>query len=356
MPSVSVVMSVFNGEHFLAEAVESILAQSFSDFEFIIINDGSTDGTAHILDGYQNLDRRVHIQHQENRGLVESLNRGCALARGKYIARMDADDLAVKDRLQNQLSILEEQPEIAVLGGAIQTIDSTGKLLTVETFPKTDPDIKAALARGDCPLSHPTVVMKRECFVSVRGYRKVAMHAEDYDLWSRLSDRFRLANLEAVVLRYRRHPNQVSIRKCRQQALSALAARIAAEHRRNGIPDPLDSVAEITPATLITLGASVRCQESAIARAYVTCIRSMCEAGELSEAIGAIELGHTLNWKLTDKAVATDFRLLSAELEWRQKRFAQSMLTVALALIRRPTTIGRPLKPLLRRPQSVGPR
>src|ERR1700735_3442488 len=102
IPAVSVVMRVFNGEQYLAEAVESILGQSFDDFEFIVINDGSTDHSAAILESYMNKDTRLRVYHQDNKGIVEALNLGCAIARGKYIARTDADDIAIGDRLMRQ--------------------------------------------------------------------------------------------------------------------------------------------------------------------------------------------------------------------------------------------------------------
>src|SRR5262245_27130869 len=159
-PIVSVVMSVLNGEPFLREAVESILGQTFGDFEFIVIDDGSTDASADILDSYQRNDARVRVYHQENKGLVESLNRGCGLARGKYIARMDADDIATKERLMWQVEFVEKHPEVGVVGGAIEVINASGKSSVTHRYPLKNSDIYQALLRGDCPLVHPTVVMR----------------------------------------------------------------------------------------------------------------------------------------------------------------------------------------------------
>jgi glycosyltransferase involved in cell wall biosynthesis len=353
IPTVSVVMSVFNGESFLAEAVGSILDQSFPDFEFIIINDGSTDGTTAMIEAYQKRDPRLRVYHQENRGLIESLNRGCGLARGKYIARMDADDVAIKDRLLRQVCFLEEHPEVAAVGGAIETMDATGAPLGIERSPITDREIKSALVRGDCPFVHPTVLIRRDVFVSVHGYRRVVVDAEDYDLWARIADRFELANLEAVVLKYRRHPYQVSIRQCSRQALNALAAHTAALYRRDGNPDPLDSIGEITPAVLTRLGISNSTQETAICRGHVTCIRSMYTAHEYSEALKAIESVRLGEWKQADKAAITDLRFLVARLCWHQKSFVRAILIAVYALIRRPITLGRPFKLFLRRLRAV---
>src|ERR1700680_111125 len=123
MRNVSVVMSVFNGERFVSEAIESILHQTFHDFEFIIINDGSTDGTADILSRYQNSDPRVAVHDQQKKGLVQSLNTGCGLARGRYIARMDADDIAFPERLERQINYLEQNPDIALIGSSVNVID-----------------------------------------------------------------------------------------------------------------------------------------------------------------------------------------------------------------------------------------
>ena len=122
LPLVSVLMSAYNGERFLRGAVESILRQSLRDLELIVINDGSTDATGEILDKCQEGDPRVRVFHQANVGLIESLNRGAGFARGEYIARMDADDIAHRDRLALQMSVLAKHQELGVVGGAIEVI------------------------------------------------------------------------------------------------------------------------------------------------------------------------------------------------------------------------------------------
>jgi glycosyltransferase involved in cell wall biosynthesis len=348
IPVVSVVMSVFNGEHFLQEAIESILRQSFRDFEFIIINDGSTDESGSILDYYRRCDPRLRVYHQENKGLIESLNRGCGLANGKYIARMDADDIAMDDRLMCQVDRMEKHRDLGLLGGAVEWIDTTGKSLGIHRHPCESRIIKTALADGS-PFAHPTVLIRREVFLSVGGYRPVVVDAEDYDLWLRIADRFDLANLQAVVLKYRIHPGQVSERKCEQQALSSLAARAAALSRINGGPDPLDSVAEITPEALERLGISQAAQRNALARHWLTRIRNMYEIGELSATRSALENIRSDYFKYAESWVINDFRLLEARVLWDQRRFAKSVSRVARALISRPAILGRPAKRLLER-------
>jgi hypothetical protein len=346
VPMVSVVMSVFNGMPFLQEAVDSILRQSFRDLEFIIINDGSIDESTSILDCYQRSDPRVRVLHQVNRGLIQSLNRGCALAKGKYIARMDADDIALDDRLLLQVEWMEKHQDIGVLGGSVEWIDSMGKSLGIHTRPGENDLIRLALAEGSA-FWHPTVLIRRETFLSVGGYRPVVIDAEDYDLWLRIADRFDLANLQAVVLKYRIHSGQVSVRKCKQEALSALGARAAALSRMKGDPDPLDSVAEITPKVLEGLGVSEAVQGAALARHWLTCIRNMCEVGELSEARGALETLRSHHLRYAENWVISDLRLLEARLFWDQGKFGASFFRAMQALIARPAILGRPAKSLL---------
>lgn len=348
-PLVSVLMSVYNGDQFLCEAVESILCQTLRDLELIVVNDGSTDTTAKMLDEYQHKDPRVRVFHQEHAGLVESLNRGAGFARGKYIARMDADDVSLRDRLMLQVDFLERNPEVGVVGGAMEVINTTGKSAAPDRHPCEDQEIKLALLQGDIPLAHPTILMRKDVLVSVGGYRKVVLDAEDYDLWLRVADYSKLANLDVPVLKYRRHLGQVSVRKFRQQALSKTYARAAALSRRNGKLDPLNSIEEITPKVLTELGVTESMKLAAVARGYMICIGSMCDAAEYSFAASLLdEMSHSFDWQHVEKHIVTDFHLLRARLYWSQRRFMRSILTVGYAVLTRPLVLGRPLKPLLR--------
>ena len=287
VPVVSVVMSVYNGERFLQDAVESILSQSLRDFEFIVIDDGSTDHSAAILDRYQNSDARLKVCHGEHAGLIESLNRGCALAQGKYIARMDADDVAIKDRLIWQTDFMDAHPEIGIVGGAVEWIDATGKPLVIRRYPSDDEKIKTTLFQQGCAFWHPTVVLRREVFARAGGYRRVVVDAEDYDLWLRIADHYQLANLENVVLKYRIHPHQVSMRKTAQQTLGMIAAQVAASTRRNGLADPLNSMVAITDETLASLGVTKSMLSRRFASYRRDWIRNMVTAGEYSTALEA---------------------------------------------------------------------
>jgi hypothetical protein len=349
VPIVSVVMSVFNGERFLEDAVESILTQSLRDFEFIVVNDGSTDHSAAILDRYQNSDARLKVCQGEHAGLIESLNRGCALAQGKYIARMDADDVAIKDRLIWQTGFMDSHPEIGVVGGAVEWIDATGKPLVIRRYPSDDEKIKTTLLQEGSAFWHPTVVLRREVFVRAGGYRRVVVDAEDYDLWLRIADHYQLANLEKVVLKYRIHPHQVSMRKTAQQTLGMIAAQVAASTRRNGLADPLNSMAAITGETLASLGVT----EPMLSRRFVSYrrdwIRNMVTAGEYCTALAAtVEILHS-NLKYVDRGVIADLHLIAAKLWWRQKRFTRGLLALIQAVITFPSITWRLQQAMRRR-------
>jgi hypothetical protein len=342
-------MSVYNGERFLTQAVESILQQSFREFELIAIDDGSSDASSVILDSYQRNDPRFRVYHQRNRGLVVSLNRGCDLARGKYIARMDADDIAIKNRLECQVEFMERNPEVGVLGSAVQFIDPDGAPSLVSRNPIADREIRQALVRH-CPFWHPTVCIRKDILTLVGGYRSVVVDAEDYDLWLRIADRCQLANLEGVLLQYRLHPYQVTVRKHRQTALSSLAAQAAADSRRAGKADPLESVAEITPALLVELGVNEAAQGAAVVGRYIWSIRTMCDIGEYAAGLKVLkELLCSCEWKHANNRAIADIRLLAARAYWRQKSFGSSLLSASRAVITRPIVFARPLRALGRR-------
>jgi GT2 family glycosyltransferase len=341
-------MSVFNGERFLAEAVESILGQTFTDFEFIAINDGSTDNSGTILDSYLKKDSRLRVFHQENRGLVESLNRGCGLTQGRYIARMDADDISLRDRLSWQVSFMEKHPQVGVVGGAVQFISASGRTLKISRQPIGDQEIKSALPACNV-IWHPTVLMRRDIFIATGGYRSSFLDAEEYDLWLRIAERSQLANLEQVVLAYRIHPQQVSQRKVKQQALSALAARAAAASRRNGNPDPFNASEQITPSLLARMGVSEAAQQRALTNGYLIFIRNMSLTGERSAVLNLwIEMLGASRLEYIERRVLADARLAVAELYWNQDRYLPSLLAAGHAVIMRPMILGRPLKLLWR--------
>ncbi len=347
-PLVSVVMSVFNGERFLREAVESILAQSFHDFEFVVINDGSTDGTPSILDSYAGSDSRVRVYQQENKGLIESRNRGCGLARGKYIAQMDADDIAVRDRIQWQIEFMERHAEIGVVGGAVEFIDRAGRAFECVRYPVENEEIKGALLLSN-PLADPAVLIRKEAFSSVGGYRRPFNFAPDYDLWLRIAERWPLANLDAVVLKYRIHPDQMSCEKARQTALYALAARALASFRREGSPEPVISDGRITPEVLVRLGVDQDSQHRALVAAYAHLTGLMSRASQddailrLSEEL--IDLSRS---GPVDKPALSNAMLSAARVHYRRGSPGRALAYTGRAFLTRPIVAGRPVKRALK--------
>lgn len=215
-PVISVIMGVYNGERFLSEAVESVLNQSYGDFEFIICNDCSTDASAEILKAYAAVDRRiVLLKNERNMGLAATLNRCLAVARGEFIARMDCDDRALPKRFALQKQWLEQHPEADVLGTGAEYIDDSGLVYgrtpwnAVRVFSVTD------VVRGSCVM-HPTVMMRAEALRRVGGYtvNSLTTRAEDYDLWCKIvRDGGTITVLPQILFRYREDQSNIVRRK-----------------------------------------------------------------------------------------------------------------------------------------------
>lgn len=206
-PPITVLMPVHNGERYVAAAIESILNQTYSDFELLIVDDASSDRTAEILAGYR--DSRIRILRNEKQlRLIGTLNRGIQEARGRWIARMDADDLALRSRLRRQLHWLEAHPETAVLGGAAIKIDAEDRFRGL-LFKRWLGDLRQWVWIPT-PIVHPTAMIRRDVALE-HPYSPEALHCEDYDLWIRLAKAgHRLHNLPWPLLRYRIHAQNVT--------------------------------------------------------------------------------------------------------------------------------------------------
>lgn len=254
VPRISVVMPVFNGGCYLAAAVASILKQSFSDFELIVIDDGSTDQSASLLSGFARSDGRIRVIGQANAGIVASLNRALDLARGEYVARMDADDVALPSRFGLQVAFLDIHPDVAVVGSAISLIDEEGNAIRDVDYPLTPMAVSEFLIQIGCALAHPAVMMRRADVVAVGGYRGAYRHAEDYDLWLRISETRALANLPDRLLLYRQHPLKASARFAAEQILTTKVAQLAAQARRAGKGDPTQGLTRIALSDLDRFG------------------------------------------------------------------------------------------------------
>lgn len=222
-PVVTVLMPVYNAEKYLREAVESILGQTFKDFEFLIIDDGSADNSLQIIRSYR--DPRIQlIVHKKNKKLIATLNEGIQKARAPLVARMDADDVSALCRLEYQVQFMEVHPEVVLVGSDIELIDPEGRLVLYEPAFTDDSTIRLAMTTTNA-FAHGSVMFRRSSVLRVGGYSRQAYLVEDYDLWVRLSRVGKVANLPEPLYQWRLNPVGESHSKSQQQ--QAAAARVA---------------------------------------------------------------------------------------------------------------------------------
>lgn len=278
-PRVSVILPVFNAERFVAEAVDSILGQTLDDFELIVIDDGSSDGTPAILADRASRDGRIRLVTRPNRGLTHTLNEGVSLARADYVAIMNADDVAVPTRLAKQAHFLDAHPAVAVVGTATRTFADRGTKRVVTVLPVDSASLRSLL-ENTSPFAHPTVMFRRQAVSDAGLYRPSLEPAEDYDLWLRLAERFEVANIAEPLLDYRLHAGQSTAGAFERVAIAALVARAAANARQAGRPDPVEARVGVDRAFAATLGIT----ERQIAR---FAIQNALSRGECLVAAGA---------------------------------------------------------------------
>lgn len=234
----SVVMAVYNGEKFLPETMQSLLTQTLTDFELIVIDDGSSDSSLQLLQDYAARDQRIRLVSRENRGLVPSLNEGCRMARAPYIVRMDADDVAHPQRFEKQFAFMQANPELLGAGCQVLLIDVDGAPIkamgTLIAHAAIDADHMAGLGGA---IIHPSAIIRRDALEQVGYYSDDYPCAEDLDLWLRIAEIGRVANMEEVLLSYRQHPGSIGASSRERQYLSARAAVEAACRRRGLVFD-----------------------------------------------------------------------------------------------------------------------
>jgi glycosyltransferase involved in cell wall biosynthesis len=248
------VIAVRNGDAYLGEAIASIRAQTFSDFELIVVDDGSTDGTPEILDAARREDGRIQVLRQEAGGVSRARNRGCEAARGRYLAILDADDVALPERLALQVAYLDARPEVAVVGGAGIIVAEDGREIGAAEYPTDTAETEALLASGRTPLMQSAATMRADAFRATSGYRATLERAQDFELWLRISEHGLVANLSDPVVLYRIHGGQASIRDFEKSAIAVRVALAAAQRRQRGEPDPLETAAVVDRALARSLG------------------------------------------------------------------------------------------------------
>jgi glycosyltransferase involved in cell wall biosynthesis/SAM-dependent methyltransferase len=260
---VTVLLPVHNGEPYLAAAVESILAQSFADFELLVIDDGSTDRSCEIVRAYA--DPRIRLlRNPGNLRLIATLNRGLQEARGEYVARMDADDVSLPGRLAAQVAYLDAHPEVGVLGSALQIIDAQGAPGEVVRFPTGHRLMQWTLCFA-APIAHPAAMMRKAVIARLGGYRAHALHCEDYDLWWRASAATQLANLDDVLLQLRKHEASITVRHAatHDETIVAVCRAALGEILRD----------DFTPDLIAAVMSGVRGNEAHVARAIGLLLR-----------------------------------------------------------------------------------
>lgn len=209
-PAISVILPVYNAQRTVAETIASVIDQTYGNFEFLIINDGSTDGSGAIIDHAAKQDDRIRVWHQSNSGFAFSLNRMIDHARGAYLARIDADDIATPERFQLQLAYMQSHPEVCVLGTNVINIDGDGDVYGVYEVPLEHEQIESQILDGRGGIIHPSVMMRHDSIATVGGYSLKHPVCEDQELWLRLAFTERLANLPIPLTKYRVHSGNMS--------------------------------------------------------------------------------------------------------------------------------------------------
>lgn len=249
MPRVTVLMAVRNGQETVGEAVDSILAQTFTDFEFVIIDDGSTDGTAAVLSSFDDL-RLTILANGRHLGLPRTLNRGLAMTGSEYVARQDADDRSAPHRLARQVEVMDARPEVAVVGAWYRKIDLEGTVIALEKLPTDALNLRWHLLFYT-PFVHTAAVLRRSVLDLVGGYDESLGYAEDYDLWCRIARRFELANVGDYLVDYRVSPTSMTSTYGMSVVREpAQIARAYLEDLYEGSPTPADAQLDAISALL----------------------------------------------------------------------------------------------------------
>lgn len=227
-PKVSVVMPAYNAERYISRAIESILNQTFKDFELIIINDASTDSTLSIINKYIKKDKRIKvISNKKNLQIAASLNIGITKAKSNIVARMDADDYSIRNRLELQYKLLEKHSDIAIVGAYMYVVNEQNKVLTIRKYPTKSDDLKKVMFRYS-PFAHPVVMYRKKVIQEFGGYSLGIFPCEDYELWFKVGSKYKFATIPKPLLRYTNYENSSSHRNLKNIELLGLRIKIMA--------------------------------------------------------------------------------------------------------------------------------
>jgi GT2 family glycosyltransferase len=340
-------MPVYNAEPFVAAAMQSVLAQTMRDLELIVVDDGSTDGSLTAALAVAAADQRVKVLQQTNAGVSVAMNTAIAAASTPLIARLDADDIALPQRLTVQMDYLDSHPTIAAVGSAARVISESGDTDQYIRHPTSPAEVRMAMER-DSAIVNSSAMMRTDAVRTIGGCRRAFEASEDYDLWLRLLDSHELANLPDVLVHYRIHRGQISTRRRFQIVLGRLAARYSAKLRRERRQDPLEHATAITVQSLQQWGMAHSAIERELFAATQPVFDSLltkgetAAAGQLSEELGStvVKPSRWLRSQLANQAAAVS----RARGDQRGRRVA-----LARAWLLDPPFIGRALRFIGRR-------
>lgn len=254
-PAISLLIAVRDGERYLQQALESLVKQTFEDFEIVIVDDGSRDQTADVLTAWAAKEPRLRVFTRARRGLAASLNFAASVARAPLLARLDADDIAMPERLSTLYREMERRPAVGLLGSSVDLINEAGQRVGELRAPCTHSELAAVLREGCC-LVQSSIIMRRKVFDAAGGYRRGLNLAEDFDLWSRMSEITEIAALPDKLVCYRVHRASTTARSPIRGALAAICVAAAGEARRNGKAEPFVAGVPKLRAALPLMGKS----------------------------------------------------------------------------------------------------
>ena len=241
-PEVTVLLSCYNGERWLAEAIESVLNQTFEGFEFIIVDDGSSDNSLAIINNYALQDSRIIVIAKNNTGLADSLNVGIKKASGKWIARLDADDICLPMRLELQLAMAKAKPDVIYIGTGLFHMDEAGNVSKSFSYPRKHSALLKSLTHIGMFPAHSSAFYRADIVLEIGGYRPRIKRSQDWDLWLRLSEKGALTSIVEPLIKLRLHSGQISHEDSgRRQIIDSRCAVTSYWIRRMGFPDPINA-------------------------------------------------------------------------------------------------------------------
>jgi glycosyltransferase involved in cell wall biosynthesis len=256
LPTLSVLLPVFNGAAYVESTIESVLSQSYSDFELLVLDDGSQDATPHILEPSARHDPRMRVFRHENHGVGYTLQRGLSESRGRYVALIGSDDLALPGRFEKQVNFLETHRDHVFVGGHLQIIDSDGRVTGLRRYPASDRDLRRAMLLYN-PFGAPAAMFRRDAALAAGGFTSRFWTCEDYDFFLRLAGRGKMANLPEALVSYRLHDNAVKATQTLRQLRDTLATKRAAYTEYGYRPSLIGRAADLALTILTRLPPTV---------------------------------------------------------------------------------------------------